>query len=1036
MELTYSPGQKNRSFPTIMILALQAIIAGLLFSLPAYATNISSCSIISAPGNYTLVDNITLTTGQNCIEVNIRDVVIDCAGNAIAGSGSSGTSGVYASKDGFILRNCTITNFHNGLRMEGSNNGLVENSRIIGNYRGITLSYSENNAISNTLLIQNNIGVQISFSERNRFYNNLLNNTNNTVFIGTNENTWYSSKEKGKRIYSPGTYIGGNYWSNPGGGPSDSCNDANRDGFCDEPYEMDPQNRDSFPLSNRYLSDTVPPTIIINSPKTNQIVDNTTITISITANDAVYAYTNLSIMQGNETVKSAVSTKNGTFEEDLKVNKGGYYNITATAYDMDGNSASSTVYNILTPLEVTSCSDLNVAGEKYTVENTITHTSGSICLNIQADNIILDCKNRAITGKEAAYKTYGISLNGRKNVTIKNCIVSEWDYGIFSQFSTGNHINNNLVLKNRNTGIYLYSSGGNEIQGNVIGNNTMGIRLYSSSDNRIYNNVFSNEKEAGFEGETLKNYWNVEKKEGLRVTSKGSKIGGNFWSGKGNDYSIACTDKDTDGFCDEPYDVGYGSQNSGTGFFLKDIITGLFLTLSVFGPPPESNNIDYLPLSDEFAPDVTPPATNITITLPNGKAYNSSQWISENYVNVTAYCSDGYGSGCKRILYCIDRYGNCTPETTYKEPFKIEPDKNLTEQIYLRYYSVDKEDNNETIKIAMIRSLSSSQKVVISSPLEGDQFNSTNITLSGTVLRENEHNTTQINIYNSSGNVTRTVTITANGTFERNLTLPGEGTYLAEVIFRSIYGFNTTESEFSIIVDLTPPTISFKLNKEKVFEGETIIGTCNAQDNFKGSFQGTITGINTSSEGAKSATCIAIDDAGNIARETLDYLVEEKVCTKGEKKCASNVLYLCEDNAWTEKETCEYGCDAKNKVCISAPKNNSKNGTIDPRDDDPNQDDGDKELNPTVVATSAFLLLFIVGVMAFLYFKIFQKPTYDFDKKLAFLEARVREAESKGKDTTNVRSELEMAEQEVSMGLFEMAGPRIKALEKDLKRLK
>jgi hypothetical protein len=47
---------------------------------------------------------------------------------------------------------------------------------------------------------------------------------------------------------------------------------------------------------------------------------------------------------------------------------------------------------------------------------------------------------------------------------------------------------------------------------------------------------------------------NTTRQEGIRIYSNGTEIGGNFWNG----YSDACMDDDYDGFCDVPYDSGYG----------------------------------------------------------------------------------------------------------------------------------------------------------------------------------------------------------------------------------------------------------------------------------------------------------------------------------------------------------------------------------------------------------------------------------------------------------------------------------------------
>jgi hypothetical protein len=72
-------------------------------------------------------------------------------------------------------------------------------------------------------------------------------------------NYWNTTKQRGDRIYSPGTKIGGNYWTNPtGNGFSDTCTDANNDGFCDSNYTLATNNIDYLPLSDEGVVMTNP----------------------------------------------------------------------------------------------------------------------------------------------------------------------------------------------------------------------------------------------------------------------------------------------------------------------------------------------------------------------------------------------------------------------------------------------------------------------------------------------------------------------------------------------------------------------------------------------------------------------------------------------------------------------------------------------------------------------------------------------------------------------------------------------------------
>jgi hypothetical protein len=142
-----------------------------------------------------------------------------------------------------------------GLALESSHN-TVDNITSIGSNWGIYIS-DINNTIKNSK-VQNSgeYGIRIfTGSKNNTFYNNLFNNTINIYFDEVYNNTWNTTKQTGTRIYSNGTEIGGNYWTNPTAtGYSDTCTDADKDGFCDDPYVLATDNVDYLALSDEYVT--------------------------------------------------------------------------------------------------------------------------------------------------------------------------------------------------------------------------------------------------------------------------------------------------------------------------------------------------------------------------------------------------------------------------------------------------------------------------------------------------------------------------------------------------------------------------------------------------------------------------------------------------------------------------------------------------------------------------------------------------------------------------------------------------------------
>jgi len=122
---------------------------------------------------------------------------------------------------------------------------------------------------------------------------------------------------------------------------------------------------------------------------------------------------------------------------------------------------------------------------------------------ITADGITLDCDGYSIIG--SGWHT-GILLDNRNNVTIKNCVVENFMYGMEIIASSNNTISNNIV-SNNDYGIYLYSSSSNTISNNNASNNDYGIHLFlSSNDNTISNNdIYSSHYHGIYIGESLSN---------------------------------------------------------------------------------------------------------------------------------------------------------------------------------------------------------------------------------------------------------------------------------------------------------------------------------------------------------------------------------------------------------------------------------------------------------------------------------------------------------------------------------------------------
>jgi parallel beta-helix repeat protein len=138
---------------------------------------------------------------------------------------------------------------------------------------------------------------------------------------------------------------------------------------------------------------------------------------------------------------------------------------------------------------ITDCSTLDTEGEVYLLNQSIVDSAASTCMAIEADNVILDCQGFTIDGQATA-DTTGINSTGLNNVTVKNCILTSWNNGVYFTSTNSSLIINNTVRDSTDAGIVLdATSTSNLVTGNTLGNNAgYGIRILISNNNNVTNN--------------------------------------------------------------------------------------------------------------------------------------------------------------------------------------------------------------------------------------------------------------------------------------------------------------------------------------------------------------------------------------------------------------------------------------------------------------------------------------------------------------------------------------------------------------------
>lgn len=145
-----------------LILALPVLVgAGLLASYPSApvtadrraADKINRCQTIDQSGSYVLDRN--LQAERDCLVVTANNVTIDLAGYTITGAGiPSGGSGIRTAPaavlEGITVRNGTVTNFNEGIRLTGHHH-VVEEIRATHNSAGIATGLVLPNISGNTI---------------------------------------------------------------------------------------------------------------------------------------------------------------------------------------------------------------------------------------------------------------------------------------------------------------------------------------------------------------------------------------------------------------------------------------------------------------------------------------------------------------------------------------------------------------------------------------------------------------------------------------------------------------------------------------------------------------------------------------------------------------------------------------------------------------------------------------------------------------------------------------------------------------------
>jgi parallel beta-helix repeat protein len=331
--------------------------------------------------------------------------------------------------------------------------------------------------------------------------------------------------------------------------------------------------------------------------------------------------------------------------------------------------------------EINSCTTISSPGE-YVLTTNIMDFGGAYCISIASNDVIFDGAGYTIDGRDI-YGTRGVQdpadFAYRRNVTVKNLNVTDWDYGVYFLQTDGSIINstassnlygiflygssnitliNNTANSNFYDGIILSGSSNNTIINNAASSNSNGIHLiFSSRYNILTDNIVSSNSNGINLQDTT---YNTLTNNAIRSNSRGiylysfsepssnNTIHNNYFNNTNNFgfdgiiysnyWNITKTaDKN---FIGGPYLGGnFWAQPDGNGYSQKcidsepDGICDLPYEL-------DSNNIDYLPLASYTA---TTPSTDSIPPVINSVELNTTVPNTSDAILITVNATDNIG---------------------------------------------------------------------------------------------------------------------------------------------------------------------------------------------------------------------------------------------------------------------------------------------------------------------------------------------------------------------------------------------------------
>lgn len=353
----------------------------------------------------------------------------------------------------------------------------------------------DNIVAHNTLYNSPYYGIRVESGLRNTIYNNTVTNTSRGIILGSGgytnviENNIINCSQYGIYINT-----GSNNTLSNNNVSGSTLWDVYVDGATNNTFINTTIGKDDYKVlasfdGAGYNLKSILPASLPSAPSGSQYLDSY---LNISNNSAT-GWINIT-MPYNET---KTVSENSVYLYKYNTS---WYKLPSTR-DVTTNTVNYNItsFSIFAPLEspaITNCQNITTSGTHLVSNNINGYLSSNNCLDIQTDNVLLDCQNYNLTGNTSVLSS-GIYVFNHTNVTVRNCNVMNYSYGIYSGSSNLSLFTGNSLFNNDYYGLYTSGGYNNNITSNyAYDNNRIGIYYNGSfniliDNNTVYNNSVS-----------------------------------------------------------------------------------------------------------------------------------------------------------------------------------------------------------------------------------------------------------------------------------------------------------------------------------------------------------------------------------------------------------------------------------------------------------------------------------------------------------------------------------------------------------------